>query len=209
MSQKRLLLLAQSFVSEKVRQYFLDSLPDMPEKLSVVIITTASVEWKERNWSAVAAQRFFLEAGFAKVDFLDIEFEDPQKLEKYPVIYLSGGSPFYLLLHLKRTGADKILKVLFEKGTYLIGGSAGAVIFCPDIRIVTFFEPDYDKFQLEDLSALGCVPFAILPHANRYRQEIDHFDDYVKKVRQSIGYDILSVDDDEGILITREGITRI
>lgn len=43
---------------------------------------------------------------FKKVDFNDIEFDKPELLEKYNVIYFNRGNPFYLQYNMKKSGAD-------------------------------------------------------------------------------------------------------
>ncbi|MFJ7754781.1 hypothetical protein ACQKGI_01210 [Peribacillus muralis] len=40
--------------------------------------------------------------GFKQVDFMDIEFDFPEGLEQYNVIYMNGGNPFHLLYHMKK-----------------------------------------------------------------------------------------------------------
>jgi dipeptidase E len=64
------------------------------------------------------AKEDLLGYGFRKVDFNDIEFDKPELLEKYNVIYINGGNPFNLLYHMKKSGADLILKDIAKQNTY-------------------------------------------------------------------------------------------
>jgi len=144
-------------------------LPKPAEQLSVVIITTASAEWKEKNKHAILAKNILEEMGFKKVVFLDVEFEDPNKLKEYDVIYINGGNPFYLLYYLKKTGADAIIKQCAEK-TIIVGISGGGVVLGPNINIVDNLDSKLNMVGLEDLAGLALTDIIIYPH---YQEDIE------------------------------------
>ena len=75
----------------------------------------------------ISVKSTFHEMGFGNVEFIDIEFEDPDKLQDYDIIFLNGGYPFYLLHHLKNTGAHVILKKLIDDGKIIVGLSCGHI----------------------------------------------------------------------------------
>jgi len=179
---KRIILTSHGFKkNKKLKQQLLGLLPSLTKKLSVVIVTTASAEWKEKNKHAVSAKRVLEKMGFKKVIFLDVEFENPNKLKDFDIIYISGGNPFYLLYHLKKSGADKIIKKLANKGIILIGVSAGATVLGPSIKIVQYFDNKKNIVKLKDFSALKLTDIIILPH---YKIEYEYnVKDFEKKCR--------------------------
>jgi dipeptidase E len=128
-----------------------------------VIITTASAEWKEKNKHAVSAKVVLEEMGFKKVIFLDIEFEDPNKLKEFDVIYINGGNPFYLLDKLRKTGADAIIKQCAEKAV-LIGISGGGVVLGPNVSIVDYFDSKLNTVGMQDFAGLGLTDIIMYPH---------------------------------------------
>ena len=105
----------------------------------ISIITTASINEKSNNEFALKVLRDFHEMGIKNVRFVDIEFEEPNTLRQSDVIYLNGGNPFYLLHHLKRSGADTIIREFVENGGLLIGVSTSSIVLGPDIKIVLAF----------------------------------------------------------------------
>jgi len=206
---RQLLLTTTGLDSENIRSICKNILETSKSDAKAVIIPTASAEWKAKHKGAIAARHFLLDVGYKKVDFLDVEFDDPQRLFEYQFIYLNGGNPFYLLHHLKRSGADNILKKMYKNGTFVAGGSAGASVFCSDLQIVSHFAPEYELEISNDFSALNFLPFAVLPHANRYRIQDKHFDDRIAEVSKAIGQEIYCIDDGTGIFIKDDEIQFI
>lgn len=193
---KKLILTSHGFEKNKaLKQQLLKLLPSLTKKLSVVIITTASVEWKEKNKHAALAKRTLENMGFKKVAFLDVEFESPNKLKNFDVIYICGGNPFYLLYHLKKSGADKIIQKLADKEIILVGVSAGATVLGPSIKIVQYFDNEKNIVKLKNLSALKLTDIIILPH---YKTEYENkVKDFEKKRRCKV----TRIKDNQAVLI--------
>ncbi|MBD8071568.1 Type 1 glutamine amidotransferase-like domain-containing protein [Bacillus sp. PS06] len=162
----KILFTSSGLSTNSIKEKFLELLIDSPTNLKVGIITTAS-DKKADNKYARRARTDFLAMGFNKVEFIDVEFDDIERLEECNVIYINGGNPFYLLYHLKNSGADKKLKALSEGNVILIGVSAGAVILGPDISIVDFFTPHLNTVNLKDLTGLKITDNIVFPHYDR------------------------------------------
>ncbi|WP_424237629.1 Type 1 glutamine amidotransferase-like domain-containing protein [Bhargavaea ginsengi] len=162
----KLLLTSNGFYTDKIRRRFLGLLDADPRILEAAIITTAS-PLKERNRFAEKARSDFEKMGFRKVDWVDVESESPDILLQKDVIYINGGNPFFLLEQMKKSGADRVLAELAQKGTVIVGVSAGAVLLGPDIRIVHYFTPQLNVRNIEDFSALGLTDKRIFPHYDR------------------------------------------
>lgn len=196
---KKVILASHGFQKNKdLKKHILALLPKSSKELSAVIITTASVEWKEQNKHAVTAKQTLEGIGFKRVVFLDVEFEDPNKLKKYDVIYISGGNPFYLLYHLKKSGADAIITQLANEGVVVVGISGGGVVLGSDITIVNYFDKKLNIVNLEDLTALNITDIIMYPH---YKKEIE---DELKKFESQYGHKVKRLRDDQTIVISNE-----
>ncbi len=161
---KQIILSSHGFEKNiALKQQLFNLLPRPAGQLSVVIVTTASAEWKEKNMHAISAKKAFEEMGFKEVIFLDIEFEDPNKLKEFDVIYINGGNPFYLLHILRKTGADIIIKQCAEK-TILVGISGGGVVLGPNISIVEYFDSKLNTVGIRDFTGLGLTDIIMYPH---------------------------------------------
>lgn len=209
MPVRRLLLLSKAFSTESIKHGFLSSLSLTPNQINVAIIPTASAEWKEKDKGAVSAFEYFKSTGFKKIDFIDIEYQSPELLKNYELLFISGGDPSYLLRHLKHTGTDKVLKTLYEQGVYMVGSSAGAIIFGTNIHIALLFEPESDKTGLADFSSLSFIPFRVLPHADQLLQEYEHYNEIIETTDKNNGDEILTINENDGVLFTDDVVQFI
>jgi dipeptidase E len=162
----KILLTSNGFFTDLIKQQFLQLIDGDLSNLKATIITTASHK-KQNNRFAMKAKEELLGYGFKKVDFNDIEFDKPELLEKYNIIYINGGNPFYLLYHMKKSGADLILKDIAKQNTVIVGVSAGAIILGPNIEVINYFTPQINTVDMQDLTALGLTNKAIFPHYDR------------------------------------------
>src|SRR3989338_6276946 len=188
---KKIILSSHGFQKKKL----LALLPSVAKNLSVAIITTASAEWKEKNKHAILAKQVLEDAGFKKVEFLDVEFENPNKLKKFDVIYINGGNPFYLLHHLKKSGADKIITQLADQGVIIIGISGGGVVLGPNINIVDYFDKKINSIKLKDLTGLNLTDISIYPH---YTKEVE---EKIKKFESKFQCKVKRLTDSQSVVI--------
>jgi len=86
------------------------------------------------------------------------------------VVQINGGNAFYLLKVVKETGFDLILKSFLENGLSYIGCSAGSYLMCPTIEVAAW-KLDRNRYDLLDLTALGCIPFLIKCHFKDSQKE--------------------------------------
>jgi len=149
--------------NEHIRQEFIHVI-GINRDIPVAIITTASYEKSENKYAQIALKQF-RELGFVNVDFVDFEENPNCSLQKYGVIYVCGGNTFYLLYHLKKSGADKMLfNLLNNTDVIYIGVSAGSIILGPTIEIASVVDPDPNEVGLIDMKGLGVVTFEVHPH---------------------------------------------
>ncbi|MFJ7975915.1 Type 1 glutamine amidotransferase-like domain-containing protein [Peribacillus sp. NPDC096379] len=160
----KILLTSAGFYTDAIRSRFLQCFETKPEDARISIITTASINEKSNNEFALKILRDFHEMGMKNVRFVDIEFEEPETLRQSDVIYLNGGNPFYLLHHLKRSGADKVIREFVQNGGLLIGVGTGSIVLGPDIKLMQHFSPEMDSVGLDDLTGLALTDVRVFPH---------------------------------------------
>jgi dipeptidase E len=161
---KRLLLTAYGLCTDEIKEAFYKLLPEDFSDFRVVIVTTSQPKLKEKHPQMISVKCTFHEMGFESVDFIDIEFEDSNKLQNYDIIFLNGGYPFYLMHHLKKTGTNMILKKLIDEGKVIVGLSCGSYILGKDNTLCNYLYPEDNIFQTTDMSTLNAVDLRIWPH---------------------------------------------
>ncbi|WHY13341.1 Type 1 glutamine amidotransferase-like domain-containing protein [Peribacillus frigoritolerans] len=200
----KILLTSNGFFTDIIKQQFLQLIDGDLSNLKATIITTASLK-KQNNRFAMKAKEDLLEYGFKKVDFNDIEFDKPELLEKYNVIYINGGNPFYLLYHMKKSGADLILKDIAKQNTVIVGVSAGAIILGPNIEVVNYFTPQINTVDMQDFTAIGLTDKAIFPHYDREdlfpNNSGRSIEDRLKVFENINKCSVVRLKDDESVLI--------
>ncbi|MGG4266203.1 Type 1 glutamine amidotransferase-like domain-containing protein [Peribacillus simplex] len=200
----KVLLTSNGFFTDLIKQQFLQLIDGDLSNLKATIITTASHN-KQNNRFAMKAKEDLLGFGFKKVDFNDVEFDKPELLEKYNVIYINGGNPFYLLYHMKKSGADSILKNIAKQNTIILGVSAGAIILGPNIEVVNYFTPQRNTVTMQNLTALGLTNKAIFPHYDRedlfQNNSGRSIEDRLKVFENIKKCSVVRLKDDESVLI--------
>ncbi|WP_264167681.1 Type 1 glutamine amidotransferase-like domain-containing protein [Clostridium tagluense] len=87
------------------------------------------------------------------------------------------------------------LQEYIKSGGIIVGVSAGALMVSPTIGSAQF--GDENHVGLDDLSALGLVPFEIMPHWNKWSRYLAD----LQKYSLSNNVNIYTVCDGEGIIV--------
>ncbi|MBO8155831.1 MAG: Type 1 glutamine amidotransferase-like domain-containing protein [Bacillaceae bacterium] len=161
-----LLLTSNGLYTDDIKEQFVQLVGYNLSSVRAAIITTASPE-KERNKHAIKAINDFVMLGIQTVDFIDIEFDSPELLNNYQVIYINGGNPYMLLYHLKNSGADKVFNQVANKKSIIVGASAGAMVLGPHIQIVNHFTPWMNELNVNDFRGLELTDKIVFPHYDR------------------------------------------
>lgn len=168
----------------------------------VAIITTAAEE-KEKNEFSQFAYQQLEKMDYQNIDFFDVEFQNPEELKKYDVLYICGGNTFYLLKHLKESGADKIISDIVKQGIIYVGVSAGSIVIGPNINIANEVEPDPNDVGLSDLTGLGVIDLIVCPHFT------EQSEDEVEKFEKKYGVSVERLTDEQAIAFKDDEIIRI
>jgi dipeptidase E len=136
---------------------------------------------------------------------IDVNYE-PEKLNgllKCDAIHLSGGNTYHFLywLHVRRLLTP--LREYVAKGGILIGTSAGAILMTPEISSASLCgDTPLAGEEMTDLSALGLVDFAFLPHLNQVEGAATLLQEYSREYPRVI----YGCPDGDGIIVNGEQI---
>ena len=201
MSQTLLLTSAGMRMQDEI----LKLLPKSPAQTKLAHIITASNEVSPHPWRD-NDKKAMLKLGI-QVEDIDIKGKTESELRLIlkgkDVIYVQGGSPYYLLKHVKESRFDKVVKDLVNKGILYIGASAGSYIACPTIEQALWKKPKRNRHGLTDKEpAMGLAPFLIVAH-------------YGPKIKQDIKigiskteYPVRVLTDNQAILV-KDGKTKL
>lgn len=173
-----------------------------------VIITTASVEYKENNRHVPRLKNELEQLGLC-VDFFDFDFQSPEDLLAYDVIEIIGGNPFYLLKSIRSANSENVMEALAET-KIVIGISAGALVLQKDIELVAEYTPEAnDCVGLNDLRGLALTDLEILPHYSRFVSEFERFEEKARCYETTRGRQVIRLNDGEAVFDFGNGIIEI
>lgn len=145
------------------------------------------------------SKAFFSSIGVTDFLYFDVDEEYSDHLiDKLLIcdgICLSGGNTFSFLHSLKMRDLIKIIRRMVESGKPLIGVSAGAILMANSINIAKFI--DVNTNGLDELNALGLVPFEFLPHWDDEQSRFEQLKQYSK----TTGNKIYACFDGDGIIV--------
>ena len=186
---------------EEVRKF-------VPEKGKAVIITTASLGYKEKDWHIPRLTGELERLGLSAAYF-DFDFQEAKLLLDYDVVEILGGNPFHLLKHLqKEQNRTVIQKIAGEK--VLIGISAGTLVLQKNIKLVAQFNPEMnDEVGLTDLNGLALTDLDIIPHYQRFLSQYEGLEERIRQYEKANDCIITRLDDGEGIIIASDQTYQI
>lgn len=182
-----------------------DLLPKDKPQLKAAFIPTAGDPYEDKGFVYVDRDKL-VELGFDVID-IDLKEESEESLEQQLVnidlVLVAGGNTFYLLDKVKKSGFDKVIKKLVDKGVIYVGSSAGSILCCPTIEGAKKFDDPNDAPELTDYTGLGFYEKVIIPHA--------HKEKYAERIKQTTeemnekDFEVVTLTDDQAVLITDEG----
>jgi dipeptidase E len=180
-------------------------LPKPAKELKAAFIPTAGDPYADKGFVNVDRDKL-TEMGF---DVTDINLTDTNEaalttmLENIDLVLVAGGNTFYLLDQVKKSGFDKVLTKMLDRGLIYVGSSAGSVLCCPTIEGAKKFDDPNDAPDLSDYSGLDLFDKVIIPHA--------HKEKYAERIKQTTqemearGLTVITLTDDQAVTVTDEG----
>lgn len=194
---KKLFLTSAGLVKE-TRDVFLKLLSTAPSEVTLAFIPTAADPEEDKGF-VEKDKKLISEIGM-KIQEIDLKDENEQsllqKLSPFQAIYVEGGNTFYLLDWVRKSGFDKVLQKLTDEGKIYVGVSAGSILAGPDIELSNW-KHDWDKniVNLQDLTGLNLVSFAISPHF------IEDDRTLLEQKSKTVNYPIVALNDTQAILV--------
>ena len=206
---KRLLLTAYGLCTNEIKEAFYRLLPQDYSAFKIAIVTTSQPELKEKHHQMISVKNTFQDMGFNNVDFIDIEFEDSDKLRNYDIIFLNGGYPFYLLHHLKRSGADITLKNLIDDGKIVVGLSCGSYVLGKDNILCNELYPENNIYKTTDMSALNAVDLRIWPHFEEQCSIYPELAGRILEFESKYNCEVTRLNNNQAILVLGDKVEKI
>lgn len=202
-----IILTSNGLSNEKVVDIF-KQLSDSGLKKAAIVVTADPV-YREKDWNAVNIKEKFDEIGFYTV-FFDIEFNPPDQLLEFDVVFFIGGNPFYLLNQMRKTHTEIILRKLLLRRKVISGSSAGCIVLGQTIALINEFDPQMNtEVGLTDLSGLGLTSMNLCPHYSRYKDRYENFEQRIRQVEHNENLTITRINDGDAIIVDGDEITKI
>lgn len=165
---------------------------------SVLCIPTAALFKEPHDWlkdeitPIKARAKSYVELDIAGKS----EEEVSSAVQKADVVYSPGGNTYCLLEAMRACNFAKIIQTHLDHGRIYMGGSAGAIVMCPDIDYVRSVE-EVEKSSIIDYTGLNLVDFYILPHIDgkSFKEPIRNI------VKQTKNIPLVGLRDDQAIFI--------
>lgn len=199
------LFLTSSNLGGKVKNDFISFVGKDPKGMTCAFITTAADLEGEKDWIKDVRDAL-TDLGIETFD-MDLKQENEQtlteKLSKVDFVYMNGGNTFYLLDWIRKSGFDKAIRPLLEKGLIYIGTSAGSYVAGPTIEQAHWKNHDKDIVGLKDLSALNLVPFLTFAHYT------DDWKEALEEGKKKSQYEVIVLRDGEAVQVVGETYKKI
>lgn len=157
-----------------VKNEILKILPKPANQIKLAHIITASKV--EKDLSYLEKERKEMQNLGFKVEEIDIEGKSENGIRNLltdkDIIYVQGGNTFYLLKHIRKSGFDKVVKELLEKGVIYVGVSAGSIVAGPTIETSNWGNGDNNIVGLTDLAGMNLVDFNVVVHYTKEHKDI-------------------------------------
>jgi|GEM_PF-2761198 len=193
------LLLASTFDKFEDLNRFKEQL----SQTKVACITTAALtqiddnpnrpDWVNGEINAVQN----LSKEFFEYDLRDKNANDLKNdLSSCDIIYFIGGNTYCLLEAVNKSGFREFAPQFLNTGKSIWGGSAGAIIHCPDIDYIRAMD-EPEKSTLTDYKGLGLTDLHIMPHFN----EGKHYQEALDCIAKNPDINITCLNDAQAIYI--------
>jgi len=156
------------------------------------------------------AQAVFRRLGVEHLEYRDIDDEPNgrhvEPLDRYDVVYLSGGDPVLFRQNIRRTGFGERLREFIAAGRLVVGASGGAMQLTMNVSLFRLLSASVDdvvanRAEFDGLGAVGCE---ILPHLNRHDAS---FMEKVQRYSELVSHDIVALEDGAA-LVSSDGDSK-
>jgi len=201
-----LILTSNGITSEKLFDKIKELLKENMK--SVALIPTASNVRDDKEFNVQRHTEIFGRIGLT-VDIFDIAVQNPELLDKYDVIFLMGGNPFYLLNIMRKTNCKELFSN-YLKNKIIIGASAGSLVLGPTLGLVYELHPKLnDVAGLTDFKGLGLTNLIVYSHHPNYLETVDGFYERMHDFENRTGLQVICINDGQAVFVFDEEIVVI
>ena len=154
------------------------------------------------------AQAVFRALGVEHLEYCDIDDEPNAAqfdlLDRYDVVYLTGGDPILFRQNIRRTGFRERLREFIAAGRLVVGASGGAMQLTMNVSLFRLQSAPVDAVVANraEFEGLCTVGYEILPHLNRHDAS---FLEKVQRYSELISHDIVALDDGAALVCDDSG----
>ena len=191
------LLTSDGFTNPEIANKFLELVGKPASNIRLGVVVPNAIESEIELYYYNLHMDIFSQVGLLKQNIQVINLEEKliyKLLEGMDAIFICGGNTYYILSKMRQFGFNKYVRQYIERGGVYIGESAGSIIAGPNIE-VTALCGDINNICLEDLTGLGFIDTAILPHFEE-KQNND-----VKEFKSRVNYPVVTLSDSQAMLI--------
>lgn len=159
------ILTAAGFENPRVGAVF-SSLVGHPRRSRVLFFPTAARTPQERAYVRASLQEL-RDVGCCDIREREMDHRfTAREFDGFDAVYVCGGNTYHLLRKMRECGFKTALDPFLKRGGLYVGVSAGSVVAGPTIATAR----DDNDAGLSDVSGLGLVPFAVMPHFTPERE---------------------------------------
>lgn len=157
------------------------------------------------------AQVAFRSFGVERLEYVDIDSEPnaPQfaLLDRYDVVYLTGGDPVVFRQNLLRTGLATRLREFASAGRLIVGASGGAMQLTRNVSLFRLLSGSVDEVVSNrvEFDGLDLVGYEILPHLNKHDAS---FLEKVRRYSELVPHDVVALEDGAAMVFDDDGDCR-
>lgn len=149
------------------------------------------------------AQKLLKSYGFSNLEYCDIDekqnVEQLARLERYDVIYLSGGDPIAFRHRILRSGLSMRLRQCLAADRLIVAASGGSMQFTANLSLFRLLTETLQDVVCTraDYEGLGVVDYEVLPHLNRFDSS---FLETVQQYSKQAGQEVVALADGAAVL---------
>lgn len=189
-------MLTSSGLENKVlKDKFLELVDKPAADIKVLFVPTAA-NVQENTSYVDKDKKDILKIGITSENFIEYDLDKDVSnisLDEIDVIYVEGGNTFYLLDKVRKTGFDKKIKEMVEKGVVYVGVSAGSILVGPNIGLAGPFDPN--DFGVTDYTGVNLTDKVICPHYNEKNEA------FINKFKEKDNYEIVRLNDGQALVV--------
>ena len=157
------------------------------------------------------AKRAFRGIGITDLDRIDLGRDAGvgrgHLLDRYDIVYLTGGNPIRFREHLRGTSVDAQLREFAAADRLVVGASGGAMQLTANVSLFRLLSESVEHVVAtrSECEGLGLVAFELLPHLNRHD---DAFLENVRRYSELVPNDVIALADGAALMCGDDGVWR-